>query len=280
MENINLRIVYVESDLDLSSFVESNLNFGSFYKSLNNNIKFFIDENHKEVELYKIFNLNFIVYNDSISTEYLNKYLTEKTNRYKALMCFDNPQDEEISILLRKSKTLEINEENTFKNKNNKIIFSENGFLISKDNKQLASKFLNKVKMLMLLTLAYNYKINSFLEDVNESLINNDHKQMIKIRKEILEFDLKYYFINPVKDNVHETSSIWKKMANYYNIHLKHEEIKNQILELTAIINEEEKEIKNELDKKRELKFTFLAIFIAFISAISPAIDLFKYFIK
>ena len=92
---------------------------------------------------------------------------------------------------------------------------------------------------------------------------------MILLRDEIYAFDLNCYFYNPVKQNKHQVYNIWNLISQNYDVKIKHDEIKSQVVDLTTIIESKHKAFLEEKSKKNERKLTLIGIAIGIASLVS-----------
>ncbi|MBP7769498.1 MAG: hypothetical protein KA055_00085 [Aliarcobacter sp.] len=287
-----------KSYLNSTKDVFSNPKF--LYDNLNNEIKIYKDE-HQNISCYNFF--------QKISFE-LNKIVISSTCKdFKEInnslnnceyMCFYISQkeidlnDENISLLLRGSNTLIINEKNSYDNIDIKVVFSEKGFVfINKFTKDQIDKFQN-ILTLYLLSHAYNLYTEQIMSEITTLHKENKIEKMLKIKKEVYGFNLSCFFSYPVKYNRHQLNQLWSYLNDMYFIKDKHLEMKYQIEDLINLVemNKKEqekldKEVQERLEEKRykevqeqrELdnihfnkkaeKLTKIALFIAVISLLS-----------
>ena len=92
---------------------------------------------------------------------------------------------------------------------------------------------------------------------------------MILLRDEIYAFDLNCYFYNPVKQNKHQVYNIWNLISQNYDVKIKHDEIKSQVVDLTGIIELKHKSILEENAQKSTTKLNIIMIILAAASFIS-----------
>ena len=150
-----------------------------------------------------------------------------------------------------------------------KVVFAESGFVVcSKLNLNAEDKF-DRVLLLFLLSLAYNLKAEKLLQDVSNAYKNSSYEDMILLRDEIYAFDLNCYFYNPVKQNKHQVYNIWNLISENYDVKIKHDEIKSQVVDLTTIIESKHKAFLEEKSKKNERKLTLIGIAIGIASLVS-----------
>ncbi len=97
-------------------------------------------------------------------------------------------------------------------------------------------------------------------------------EDIIKIRKELLEYDVRYFYKNPILQSRHELYAIYELMAKNYHIISLYEEMKTQTKDLAKIAEIEVSERKTNQYKKLKNTIRFI---IGLITAmgILPAID-------
>lgn len=185
--------------------------------------------------------------NDNISEEgenyqFKRNYILYNVYYYQNIISNKNINEEELKIIskdLRNSYTLRSNGDNTYSTDDFVFIICERGFSVC-DIKQNSRRF-HRFMILYLLTVAYNIKMEKILEEGFE-LYNTggkiDIREASKFIENIYAFNLKYFFEFPVKIDRQETLNIWKLMLNNYFVKQKHDEINNQVLDLTKIIIE------------------------------------------
>lgn len=185
--------------------------------------------------------------NDNISEEgenyqFKRNYILYNVYYYQNIISNKNINEEELKIIskdLRNSYTLRSNGDNTYSTDDFFFIICERGFSVC-DIKQNSRRF-HRFMILYLLTVAYNIKMEKILEEGFE-LYNTggkiDIREASKFIENIYAFNLKYFFEFPVKIDRQETLNIWKLMLNNYFVKQKHDEINNQVLDLTKIIIE------------------------------------------
>lgn len=201
--------------------------------------------------------------------------------------------DDLISLDIRNSKTFKFNENNTYRTEYFIFVVSENGFHLcdksaanSKDKySDLTIERFDRFLNLYLLTLAYNIKMENFLEKGAELYTNNTQhiNNIMDLRESIHAFDLQYFFENPVKMNRHETYKIWEMIFSKYKVKDKHDEVKMQVLSLTEILVKNKEKLLEEKEnniRKREDKFhkniAILGIYLAIIPIFIEILDNFK----
>ena len=220
-----------------------------FYDNLNNEIKIY---NHQDTEsiYYDFFKKAFFraekedVIIESINFKKLNEEL-KKENKYFAFYISENDiylDDEKISMLLRGSKTLKINEKNSYDNTDVKIVFSERGFLfINKFGKDQENKF-NNILTLYLLSHAYNLYSEGIMSETIYLHKRDKIKEMLELRKEVYSFNLTCFFSNPVKYDRPQLHQLWIYLHKIYFVEKKHLEVKSQMEDLINLVEIDEKE--------------------------------------
>ncbi len=177
-----------------------------------------------------------------------------------------NNIEEEISQKLRKSKSFVINNSNSYVNEHFLFTVSEKGIALCSYDKDVKyglnrhSRFLT----LYLLAIAYNIKIEQFLEEgaqiykiyrqKKDDKDANGIKDIIDFRESIYAFDLQYFFENPVKIDRYEAYIVWEVIAECYKVKHRHDEIKAQVLSLTEIIVKNKDQVIQEYEKEQQHK--------------------------
>ena len=144
---------------------------------------------------------------------------------------------ENISKGLRGSSTLQIDGNNCFATGGgNLVVFSPHGIHISRKDEGTwgANSFERDVEKSMecyLLALSYQKKTETLLQSAIDK-----PKKMVAVRDRMCDFDLKYFFANPVRMEVFETYALWRMTAQHCGIKELHGEIKDKIQELAVII--------------------------------------------
>lgn len=248
------------------------------------NHKFLYDSVNKEIKYYDSIDNKkcYVNYFDEIFFEVAKS--NKKPIEYKFLAChiteeYKNITDENISLEIRGTRTLKINEYNCYDNTDIKVIFSENAFAFIEKFKESTNKF-EKIYVLFLLAHAYNLYNQKFIREISLNYKKGNFKEIIELRKKIFVFDLNCFFINPVDYKKQQLNSLWKYMQNIYFVEQNHKEMKSQINDLVYLIEidlkeraEREKEIAEELYLKRTNILTLIAIVIAMFSLISAYKD-------
>ncbi len=193
--------------------------------------------------------------------------------------------EEEISKHLRKSKSFEINDDNSYRNDYFLFAVSEKGIALCSYDKDARfgktrhSRFLT----LYLLAIAYNLKIEQFLEDGAEIYKNyiskKDDKNMdgikdiIDFRESIYAFDLQYFFENPVKIDRYEAYMLWEIIAKCYRIKHRHDEIKNQVLSLTEIIVKNKDQELKKYENERKQQISIIGLLVSIVPIIIELVE-------
>ena len=218
-----------------------------------------IDEYQK---IYSIFGYHFLIVKETENNKTFNKIFKkiEQDTFYQAHYSTQILTDEEISKTLRNSMTLQISKNNTY-DSDIKVVVCEKGFIwCNKYNFDNTNKF-EMTLILFLIAISYNKKSTEILSDVSNSYQGKSYKEMIKTRDEIYDFDLKYFFENPVKQDRHQQYDIWKIIEKNYHIIDIHNEIKSRVVGLTNIIE------TNGKNKKTDT-LTIIGLVISIISLI------------
>ncbi len=174
--------------------------------------------------------------------------------------------DEQISILLRGSKTLKILSENRYTSNDIDVVFAESGFLMLSNSKfGIDDKKAERFILLFLIGLAYNINTQKFIEKTINTVSDPDKakkvKELEKIRDDFCIYSIKSFFLNPVKQEKHQCYEIWEFIERNYHVRKFYNEAKKQVSELTLLI-------RGDLDKKFEHKMITLGIFVTVIVAI------------
>lgn len=207
--------------------------------------------------------------------------------------------EEEISKHLRRSRPFTINEDNSYSKENFLFAVSEKGIVLcsydknEKQGKTRNSRFLT----LCLLAIAYNIKMEKYLEDgakIYKNYIDKKEEnslegisEIIEFRESIYAFDLQYFFENPVKIDKYESYIVWSIISKCYKVMVRHEEVKNQVLSLTEIIvknkdqelqkYEKEKELQmekaNKIEKSFQNRISLIGLFVAVVPIVITLID-------
>ncbi|UTJ05709.1 hypothetical protein [Arcobacter roscoffensis] len=240
-----------------------------FYKSLNEKIKYYRYKDFIYLDFFeKVYfridieglELNIVDF-DSNSLKEKNRKL-KKENDYYSLYISKNElnlNDEQISYLLRGSKSLKFLEFNTYKNVDIEVTFSENTFVCknnfdnskSSTKKAQLDKFL-RINILYLLAHVYNMYTERLMYEVSKSLDNEQNKKMLELRRDIYIFDLKYFFYNPIDYRWHQLYNIWPYLKEIYSVEHNHREMKSQVEDLVNLIEFNNRDIeKKEKEEKR-----------------------------
>lgn len=277
------KIVPIKS-CNLKEFKSENLNHKVLYKNLLDDIKLFENIDDKNIKIYSLFGVDFLVVSSNTKEEVdsieLKSYdIYEEGFSYYCYFKAMVDDNNGISKILRSSETLNIDGSNSYISHDLKFVISEKGFYLSscflenKEDKNAFGRFL----LLYLLALSYNRKAEEFLQKVSSAYKNDNFDEMVKIRDEIYYFDLNYYFYNPVYQYRHQAYSIWNLISKNYEVKIKHDEIKSQIIEFTNVIEIKNREIEQQKEKiakenedkksdKRNLILTSIGLLIAFFT--------------
>jgi len=248
------------------------------YESVLNEIKCFKNE-EEGITYYKFFNnITFIILSaeDKISVDSIKVFGSDNIGDVYYSHFFDKDQlDDEISISLRNSSTLKIDNENSYNSKNMRVVFAEKGFVLCNKTQtyDLSDNF-DRLLLLFLLSLAYNSYTEVLINDVTKAYNSSDYKKMIELRNEIYSFGLKCFFHNPVKQNRHETFNLWNLISENYYVNIKHHEMKSQVADLTGVIESKYKDIEHKKSKRLEKTLSIFGFIIAITSLIGVYKDL------
>lgn len=220
------------------------------------NLKKYECTEHNNTYIYTFANkISFIVAaNEDISINKLDKY---KFNKYNGIELIDeavtygcyhnkdyydndlehenNNQDKVFADALNKfpdRHSLKESKRRALKLNRARIFFSQRGFYLqdSYDDR------LDRLLLLFILALSYNYYNEYMIDELNELSKNNQLRKMIAIRDQFLKYNLFVYYNNPVKQHNYEVYEIWNNISDVYNVHTIHNEVKSQLSELVDII--------------------------------------------
>lgn len=245
------------------------------YDSLYKDIKYSKSENSIQ---YLFFDTVFIKINLGKAKKELDTSKNDQDNMFDSYYGYyhDNLlSDQEISKQLRDSSTLQINEKNSYEDKNMKIVFAEKGFVFcsKRDDRDLTETF-ERIMFLFVLAGAYNAYSDISISHVSESFRNKDFDKMIKTRDDIYSFDVRCFFHNPIKMNRHQTFDLWNMISSNYYIKPKYDEMKSQISDLANIIEIKQQKIQEEKNKKFERLISIIGIILAATSLLGFYLDL------
>lgn len=287
MNNLNYEIKIIKNFCK-DKFEKTNTtdDFSFFHKLLSQNLEIYTNKQDNTFKkdtfwIYKIFDIQILCIKKEYQTSYIpSTYCSfyKPTTNYKAIYTNQNMSNDDISEALRGSSTLKINEDNCYDNDDIKVVFYEKGFLFqNKYDKSQKSKF-EAIVGLFILSLAYREKIEHFLEQTSNA-IDNNHKEIINIKKDIYTFNLKYFFNNPIHYNHQQKYTIWSILFKYYKISEKHQEVKTQIENLVDLLYTEQKE-KQEMEtiakEEKRKKIEFIFIILGFIITLASLISTYK----
>ena len=286
---------------------DKNINFTDFFKNkgkkddgsqLDNTIKYtffadtnifiklnYIDEDNKlkiDVSLKKQNSNN----KDTLYTLHYYQHFLFKKNEQNDILTLDDIDIQKISKIIRNSKTFIPTDANSFFRSNLFFAICEKGFILC-DTSSENTERLNRVVMLFILAIAYNLKIEKLLLQCAEIYDNSrdETDEITKFRESIFEFNLKYFFEFPVKEERHETMIIWKLISNTFFVKQKHDEVNAQVLDLTKIIvqnqekeerekNEKSQQDKQAQDSKIQNNVAIIGLVIAFAPLIMDFVNL------
>lgn len=268
------KIIPINYNSKLEKFQKNSIKHKFLYQSVKDEIILYEESENSNIKIYCIFGFYFLIVQglNCTSVDEIRISDFKKLDDSQAYYghYFDNlKDDEDISQSLRNSNTLKISDINCYDNSDIKVVFAESGFVVcSKLNLNAEDKF-DRVLLLFLLSLAYNLKAEKLLQDVSNAYKNSSYEDMILLRDEIYAFDLNCYFYNPVKQNKHQVYNIWNLISQNYDVKIKHDEIKSQVVDLTTIIESKHKAFLEEKSKKNERKLTLIGIAIGIASLVS-----------
>ncbi len=268
------KIIPINYNSKLEKLQKNSIKHKFLYQSVKDEIILYEESESSNIKIYCIFGFYFLIAKAANCTSVDEIRISDfkKLDDSQAYYghYFDNLKaDEDISQSLRNSNTLKISNINCYDNSDIKVVFAESGFVVcSKLNLNAEDKF-DRVLLLFLLSLAYNLKAEKLLQDVSNSYKKSSYEDMILLRDEIYAFDLNCYFYNPVKQNKHQVYNIWNLISQNYDVKIKHDEIKSQVVDLTGIIELKHKSILEENAQKSTTKLNIIMIILAAASFIS-----------
>ncbi|MEV9526339.1 hypothetical protein [Aliarcobacter butzleri] len=268
------KILPINYNSKLEELQKNSIKHKFLYQSVKDEIILYEESESSNIKIYCIFGFYFLIAKAANCTSVDEIRISDfkKLDDSQAYYghYFNNLQaDENISQSLRNSNTLKISDINCYDNSDIKVVFAESGFVVcSKLNFSAEDKF-DRVLLLFLLSLAYNLKAEKLLQDVSNSYKNSSYEDMILLRDEIYDFDLNCYFYNPVKQNKHQVYNIWNLISKNYDVKIKHDEIKSQVVDLTGIIELKHKAILEYNAQKSTTKLNIIMIILAAASFIS-----------
>lgn len=268
------KIIPINYNSKLEELQKNSIKHKFLYQSVKDEIILYEESESSNIKIYCIFGFYFLIAKaanctsvDEIRISDFKKL--DDSQAYYGHYFHNLKADEDISQSLRNSNTLKISDINCYDNSDIKVVFAESGFVVcSKLNLSAEDKF-DRVLLLFLLSLAYNLKAEKLLQDVSNSYKKSSYEDMILLRDEIYAFDLNCYFYNPVKQNKHQVYNIWNLISQNYDVKIKHDEIKSQVVDLTGIIELKHKSILEENAQKSTTKLNIIMIILAAASFIS-----------
>ncbi|OUT14688.1 hypothetical protein B9N64_04475 [Campylobacter concisus] len=282
-------------DFDKSDFKFEEIKHDFIHESVKKECKVYKIQNN--IEIFQILNLYFLVIK-SVDFEYdgdetlcngqkeypvkdidryfygrrksdkLNNIRPDKDFLYYVFVSRDNDlNDYQISMLLRGSKTLKFSSNNRYIAEDIHISFAEKGFLVVQNFQH--NEFDDKIKRLILLFLiglAYKTSASNFIDQIKDvvdvsNIEETNIKALEKIRDDFCFYNIKSFFLNPVKQEYHQSYKTWDFIAENYNVREIYNESKKQISELASLV-------RGKQDKKFEHKMITLGIFVTVIVAI------------
>ncbi|WP_323592347.1 hypothetical protein [Aliarcobacter butzleri] len=268
------KIIPINYNSKLEELQKNSIKHKFLYQSVKDEIILYEESESSNIKIYCIFGFYFLIAKaanctsvDEIRISDFKKL--DDSQAYYGHYFHNLKADEDISQSLRNSNTLKISDINCYDNSDIKVVFAESGFVVcNKLNLSAEDKF-DRVLLLFLLSLAYNLKAEKLLQDVSNSYKKSSYEDMILLRDEIYAFDLNCYFYNPVKQNKHQVYNIWNLISQNYDVKIKHDEIKSQVVDLTGIIELKHKSILEENAQKSTTKLNIIMIILAAASFIS-----------
>lgn len=170
-----------------------------------------------------------------------------------------------VSYAIRGSYTLEKTSENYMLTKSVEILASQTGLYA------FSPYFHQRLRFIMLYCLAIHY-IKKTRNYILKAANYKNNKELVSIRKEILEYDVRYFFKNPVKQSRYEVYAVYDLIAKNYKINELYSEVREQIKDMAKIL---EIEIHKEKEERYNIfkKIAYFLTFIITLANILPAID-------
>ena len=268
------KIIPINYNSKLEELQKNSIKHKFLYQSVKDEIILYEESESSNIKIYCIFGFYFLIAKaanctsvDEIRISDFKKL--DDSQAYYGHYFHNLQADENISQSLRNSNTLKISDINCYDNSDIKVVFAESGFVVCSKLNLSAEDKVDRVLLLFLLSLAYNLKAEKLLQDVSNSYKKSSYEDMILLRDEIYAFDLNCYFYNPVKQNKHQVYNIWNLISQNYDVKIKHDEIKSQVVDLTGIIELKHKSILEENAQKSTTKLNIIMIILAAASFIS-----------
>ena len=282
-------------DFDKSAFKFEEIKHDFIYDGIKKECKVYEMQNN--IKIFQILNLYFLVIK-SVDFEYdgdetlcngqkeypakeiyryfhgkrksdkLNNIRPDEDFLYYVFVSKDNDlNDYQISMLLRGSKTLKFSSNNRYMSGDIYVSFAQKGFLVVQNFQH--NEFDDKIKRLILLFLiglAYKISVSNFIDQIKDvvdvsNIRETNIKALEKIRDDFYFYNIKSFFLNPVKQDKHQCCEIWKFIERNYHVGKFYNEAKKQVSELTLLI-------RGNSDKKFEHKMIILGVIVTIVVAI------------
>lgn len=247
-------ITPTDQKIDLKTYRKVPADSQFLHESLRDQISAYENKNNSSKKIYSLLGFSFQVIKaeNASNTEINNPIKQKNSETYRAYLFDKELTDNEISQILRGSKTLAVDSTNSYDNTDIKAVFAEGGFVVNNKlfNISADDKF-HRFLLLFLLALAYNQQAEKFLQEVSYAHKKKKYRKMVNARNNIYNFDLNYYFFNPVRQKLQQTYKIWEIISRVYNVKPLHDEIKSQVVDLANII---------EADRKDTIELLFMGV--------------------
>lgn len=187
------------------------------------------------------------------------------SNKQKILTNNLDNAEQIISYALRGSNTLRKTNDNFFNNLSIEMLVSPTGIYSD------CNLALQKIRIVMVYVLAIYYILTT-RDYIKQIASYKDEQDIINIREKILDYDIRYFFKNPIRQSKHELYMVYELISKVYKINELYLEIKEQVKDSAKIL-----EIK--LERKKQNRFKVFKYILAFITTtitlanIFPAID-------
>ncbi|MBZ7986105.1 hypothetical protein AVANS14531_07130 [Campylobacter sp. Cr9] len=209
---------------------------------------------------------DFFIYpkKDQNSTDYRYLYALF-ANTSKPLESDFNDTLNIASYMLRNSHTLDKTSQNHLITKSIEMLVDVRGFYSD------CYFFDQRIRIMMVYCLLIYYILRT-KDYIKQLAVYNGLEDIIKIRKDLLEYDVRYFYKNPILQSRHELYAIYELMAkNYHIIHL-YEEMKTQTKDIAKIAEIELSEKKANQYKNLKTMINWIVILVTIMGAL-PAID-------
>lgn len=175
--------------------------------------------------------------------------------------------DEQVSQILRGSKTLQLDQLNTYAAQDVKAVFAEKGAWIYE---RFSNGQFERFVLLYLLAQVYNLHSERQLEQVAAAYDSKQLSKMREFKEASLAFDVKYYFANPVLIDRHQARTVWRLLATLFEVAQLHDEVKSQIQDLSDAIASQLQTRQEDRYKRWEVIFWIVGVVLA-VLALLPA---------